>query len=439
MAAYTFSNGDQRTAIRAGLNGNAALIDTNTANVLALTPASVIVVNSASDLSGTLVSDKVYLIDGSIDMGTQTITVPSTGLQIAGYGIGVSRLLSTENSYTMFVDAASDAGTLFISELTIDVSGTSSQVFDLDNSGAGDAVEINSTNFENCTSIGTLDAFRQFLMVNVFWLSCDDGITFAGTWSGGASIRTFLVRNFDPGAAGGTVFTGSTSPALTFASRFFCDGNIDTPSGATVYDFAASMFTNDADFELITGQYTGAGTVVAVKSPVVDNTSTKSRFRDNNGLVNTYVGGRWYIAAGNTAPTTISTVDTYAKAAGTTTEQDLQWISSAGDNDLTYDSTQTAEIQVAGSVNVTAVSGGADKNITITLRHWDDSASAYVDLPNAARGISTSAGSYNNIAIIGYATMDTSDRIELWIENNTDAVNLTIEDGSLLSISERAN
>ena len=439
MAAYTFSNGDQRTAIRAGLNGNAALIDTNTANVLALTPASVIVVNSASDLSGTLVSDKVYLIDGSIDMGTQTITVPSTGLQISGYGIGVSKLLSTENSYTMFVDAASDAGTLFISELTIDVSGTSSQVFDLDNSGAGDAVEINSTNFENCTSIGTLDAFRQFLMVNVFWLSCDDGITFAGTWSGGASIRTFLVRNFDPGAAGGTVFTGSTSPALTFASRFFCDGNIDTPSGATVYDFAASMFTNDADFELITGQYTGAGTVVAVKSPVVDNTSTKSRFRDNNGLVNTYVGGRWYIAAGNTAPTTIATVDTYVKAAGTTTEQDLQWTSSAGDNDLTYDSTETAEIQVAGSVNVTAVSGGADKNITITLRHWDDSASAYVDLPNAARGVSTSAGSYNNIAIIGYATMDTSDRIELWIENNTDAVNLTVEDGSLLSISERAN
>ena len=29
MAAYTFSNGDQRTAIRAGLNGNAALIDLN--------------------------------------------------------------------------------------------------------------------------------------------------------------------------------------------------------------------------------------------------------------------------------------------------------------------------------------------------------------------------------------------------------------------------
>ena len=442
MAAYTFSNGDQRTAIRAGLNGNAALIDTNTANVLTLqglTADSIIVVKTASDLSGTLVSDKVYLVDGEIDMGTQTITVPSTGLEIMGYGIGVSKLSSTENSYTMFVDAASDAGTLFVSEITIDVSGTTSQVFDLDNSGASGAVELKAINFENCTSLGTLDAYRQFLLDNSFWLSCDEGLTFAGTWAGGASIQTLLVRDFDPGAAGGTVFTGSTSPALTFASRFICNGNINVPTGATVYDFEASMFTNDADFELLFGEYTGAGTVIAVKSPVIDNTSTKSRHRDNNGLVNTYVGGRWYIDTADAVDTVIAVVDTYVKAAGTTTEADLQWMSSAANNDLTYDSTQTAQIQISGSINVSAASGGADKNITLTLRHWDDSASAYVDLPNKARGISTSATSFHNICVIGFATVDVSDRIELWIENNTDTVNLAIDDGSLLAITERAN
>jgi hypothetical protein len=125
--------------------------------------------------------------------------------------------------------------------------------------------------------------------------------------------------------------------------------------------------------------------------------------------------------------------------AGTTTEQDLQWFSSSGDNDLTYDSTQTIEVEIAGSINVSAVSGGADKNITLTLRHWDDSASAYVDLPNKAKGVSTSAGTFHNIGVIGYAVMDQNDRIELWIENNQDTVNLTVDEGSLLSISERAN
>ena len=398
-----------------------------------------IVVKQASDLSGTLLSTKVYVIDGVIDMGTQTITVPIGGLEIKGHGVNTSKLLSTENSYTMFVDASNDAGNIFISEVTIEVSGTSSLVFDLDNSGAGGAAEINSTNFEDCTSLGTLDAYRQFLLMNSFWLGCNDGLTFAGAWAGGAFIDTLLIRDFDPLGGGNTVFTGSTSPALTFASRFYCNANINVPTGATVFDFAASMFTNDGDFELITGEYTGAGTVVAVKSPVIDNTSTKSRFRDNNGLDNTYIGGRWYIDTGNAVVTTISIVDTFVKAAGTTTEEDLQWTSSAGDNDLTFDSTQDVKVQIIGSINVTAASGGSDKNITLTIRHWDNSAGGYVDLPNKARGVSTSAATYHNVAVIGYATVSENDRIELWIENNTDTVNLTVEEGSLFSVSERAN
>ena len=181
------------------------------------------------------------------------------------------------------------------------------------------------------------------------------------------------------------------------------------------------------------------GTVIAVQSPVIDNTSTKSRFRDNNGLVNTYVGGRWYIDTGDSIDTVIASANTYVKAAGTTTEEDMQWMSSAGNNDLTYDSDQSAEMQIAGSINVSAASGGSDKNITITLRHWDASAASYVDLPNKAKGISTSAASFHNIGIIGYAVVEAGDRIELWIENNTDTVNLAVDEGSLLSVSERAN
>ena len=43
-----------------------------------------IIVKQASDLSGTLDSTKVYLIDGIIDMGAQSIEVPSGGLTIIG-------------------------------------------------------------------------------------------------------------------------------------------------------------------------------------------------------------------------------------------------------------------------------------------------------------------------------------------------------------------
>ncbi len=394
-------------------------------------PGSTIVVRVASDLSGTLVSDKVYLIDGIVDMGTQTITVPSGGLEIGGYGLNVSKLLSTENSYTMFVDAASDAGNLFLTDITIDVSGTSSQVFDLDNSGAGGAVEINVVNFFNCTSLGTLDAYRQYLQFNSFWLNCSDGLTFAGAWDGGARIDTFLVRSF---GATGTVFSGSTSPALTFGSRFFCNGNINVPSGATVYDFAASMFTNDGGFELIVGEYSGDGTVIAVKSPVVDNTSTKSRHRDNNGLANTYVGGRWSVTT--TSATSTGDVN-FHHVDGITTAADMQWMSAGTANDLTYDSTQTVSVEIKGTISAT--SGGNGQDITFKLRQYDDSATAYVDLETMPFVTTdTGTGRAQNVAILGYAELDENDRIELWVSNASSG-DVTVQLNSQLSISERAN
>lgn len=394
-------------------------------------PNATIIVRTASDLSGTLSSDKVYLIDGIIDMGTQTITVPAGGLEINGFGVNVSKLTSTENSYTMFVDAASDAGNLFISNIDIDVSGTTSKVFDLDNSGASGAVEINVVNFTNCTSLGTLDAYRQFLMLNSFWLSCADGLTFAGAWAGGAKIETFLVRNF---GSSGTVFTGSTSPALTFASRFLCNGNIDIPSGSTVYDFAASMFTNDADFELITGSYTGAGTIIAVKSPVIDNTSAKSRHRDNNGLDNTYIGGRWRLSS--TSAT--STGDTnFYKVAGTTVASDLQWMSAGTANDLTYDSTEAANVEIKGTISFT--SAGNSQDITLKLRQYDDSAAGYVDL-DTMPVVTTDSGSgkAQNVAVLGYAVLNENDRVELWVSNASSA-SITVQINSILSVTERAN
>jgi len=392
-----------------------------------------IIVRTAADLSGALSSGVVYIVDGEIDMGTQAITVPSGGLEIGGYGLNVSKLYSTENSYTMFVDAASDAGNLFLSNITIDVSGTTSQVFDLDNSGANGAVEVNVTNFENCTSLGTLDAYRQFLLFNSFWNNCDDGLTFAGTWAGGASIRTFLVRNF---GATGTVFTGSTSPALTFGSRFICDGNIDVPSGATVYGFSESNFDNDGDFELIAGEYTGAGEVVDPAQ--IDQTSVKSRFRDNNfsggsGVDNTYIGSRWKVTTETTTP---ATVGTQVKLLGTTTYSDEEWFSNTTDNAFVYDSTLQSKMIIQG---VVSIASGNNNQIVLLVRHWDDSASAYVDVWESPYLTTNGSGRGENKAVLAFVDMNENDRIELWARNDTDNDDMTMLENSELAIMERAN
>ena len=53
-------------------------------------PSSTVFVRNASQLSGTLDSTKVYLIDGVVDMGALQIIVPQSGLSIHGLGFNIS-------------------------------------------------------------------------------------------------------------------------------------------------------------------------------------------------------------------------------------------------------------------------------------------------------------------------------------------------------------
>ena len=94
---------------------------------------SVIVVKTASDLSWTLDSTKLYLIDWVIDMWTTQITIPQWGLQLWGNWFNISKLISSEDSYTMFIDDWVYSWDFLFEELSIEVTGNFSKVFDLDN------------------------------------------------------------------------------------------------------------------------------------------------------------------------------------------------------------------------------------------------------------------------------------------------------------------
>ena len=109
-----------------------------------------------------------------------------------GRGNNVSCLTTSENSFTLFVDATSDAGSLTLESLEIKVDGTSSKVFELDNSGAGGIIRIVNCNFLDCTELGDLDAFRAMLATNMVWFDCLEGFTFHGTWIGGVNIDGFV-------------------------------------------------------------------------------------------------------------------------------------------------------------------------------------------------------------------------------------------------------
>ena len=122
--------------------------------------------NVATTLGGVIDSTKEYFIDGSIDMGTIQITVPTTGLSLKGYNFEVSGLFSSEDNYTMFISESAIAigsGNLIGQDYDIKVSGLNSKVYELYDSNGFNAFEFSRINYSDCTSLGDIYDYRQGL------------------------------------------------------------------------------------------------------------------------------------------------------------------------------------------------------------------------------------------------------------------------------------
>lgn len=400
------------------------------------TPTNLKIISQKSDFPApvggliTLESDKVYHIDGTIDLGSDSLVIPTGGCSISSDNGArdVSVLTSSENNYTMFKSpSGSYSGNVVMSDITITVSGTSSKVFDLDNDGNSNALDIMAVNFVSCTSLGDLTDYRQLLLDNIGFISVSDGITFNGTWSGGIAALTSIAILFPAGA---TLFKEGTS--LVFNGSFRSDMNFLSVDATSVFcDFQPSNITNDAQFSLTNFRTTATNAL-----PNFPSSSVKARIRDCVGVRDTYVGGEWTITS--SATTSISAANTLVKLAGTTTYADMQWFSNSTDNAFVYDSDQEIEVNVKGSLGFT---GGLNDQMGLQIRQWDDSASSYKEVgPRYTATLNGGGGSrVENLAFFGVATLNENDRIEIWIENQTDTSDITGDTGGIVDISERTS
>ena len=376
---------------------------------------------------GVIDSTKVYFIDGVVDMGDTSIVAPPTGITIDGFGFGVSKLISSADNFTLFSNGGGTVnGDVFITNCEIEVTGTNSKVFDVNNSSSGfAAIELNTVNFNNCTNVGTITGYRQALIRNSGYFGCSDGITFDGTWIGGARIETFIVRGF---GSSGTMFGKGAS--LSFQNRFVSDGNLEVPSGSIGYDFEEANFASDGLFQLSDGNFTGAGTYING----ITEASTKSRFKNNNGITNTFVGAAWSITT-SAATTITGTGDANrVKLAGTTTTTNNVWFTQASNNALSYDSALPTVIDVHTGLSLIS---GNNNQIKVILRHWDDSASSYVDISSTEITTNGSGRAENVVLFSTPIAVSQNDRVEIWVQNNTSATDITGVVGGQLVIYER--
>jgi len=149
-----------------------------------------IIVNQASDLAGTLDSTKQYFINGIIDMGSQSIEVPSGGVTLTGYSFDLSRLTSSEAAYTMFTSPAGGSGNVLGMDYAIEVTGAGSQVYDLVSDTGLEAFEFTRINYNNCSSLGSIDNYRQGLEIGTGRFGGKPELTLVGVWLGGYFIDT---------------------------------------------------------------------------------------------------------------------------------------------------------------------------------------------------------------------------------------------------------
>ena len=390
---------------------------------------SVVFVRTAADLLPPLDNTKMYVLDGIIDMGSQSIEVPSGGLNLLGYSFDVSKLISSAAGYVMFTSPIGGSGNVLGREMAIEVTGSGSSVYNLVGDTGFEAIELVRVNWNDCENLGTITNYRQGLETGTGRFGGSPNLTLAGTWVGGYFIDTSIVRNLDPSMTGALY---QAAVGFTMSSRFRSNQNVDLPASVAFLDFSPAEFPNSSTVQLDGCLVSRNGVFDSEDANITPNLNPgdlPAKFLNNVGMKNTFVGGRLDITAQIT--TVISTINTFVVLAGTMSSSDLQHFDSPVNGQLRHLGNSPNEFSIRLSI---LVEGPANDLITLKVVKWDDSASSFVDVAELARTISSLQGGRDvaYMAIDINVDLDIDDYIRLEIANNSGTGNLTAEDGGWL-------
>ena len=394
---------------------------------------NLVIVKQASDLSGILDSTKDYFIDGIIDMGSQSISVPATGLNLTGYNFDISQLVSTASGYTMFVSPVGGSGNVLGKDYGIDVSGSSSQVYDLTDATGFNAFEFARINYNNCTSLGTINGYRQGLESGTGRFGGSPELTLAGTWLGGFFIDTSIVRSLDNSAY--SLFKAGAG--FSMASRFRSNQNIDLPALANFFDFADSNFINPSTVQLEGCIITRNGAFDATDANITPNLAASnlvSAWVGNNGISNTFVGGEAVITT--EIATVITTSAVFVDLAGTNTTGDLQHFDSPANGQLRHLGSSPREFSLGGQL---VIDSTANNDISLKVVIFRSATTSFEDAKTQTRVINNLVGGRDvaYFTLSDNITLDTNDYVKLQVANIGATNNITAELDSFFMVGGR--
>lgn len=393
-----------------------------------------VIVQQASDLAGSLSSTVQYLLDGIIDMGSQSIEVPQGGLNLAGYNFDISKLTSSVSGYTMFTSPAGGSGNLLGSDYAVEVTGASSQVYNLISDTGDEAIEISRVNYNNCTSLGEIDNYRQGLESGTGRFGGSPSLKLTGVWIGGYFIDTSIVRSLDAGMTGSLFEAGV---GFLMGSRFRSNQNIDLPASASFIDFAPANFVNASTVQIVNAIISRNSTFDTSDSNITPNMAASdlvSNWSNNVGIPNTFVGGN--LSVTTEIATTISATSTFVDIAGTWAADDLQHFDEPSNGQLRHLGFTPREYKLTADL---VLDSSSNNVLKINVRKWDDSSSSFINLFEQTRQVNALVGGRDVafFTIITTVTLDINDYIVLQASNETATNDITAELDSFFFIEGR--
>jgi len=394
--------------------------------------ANRLIVTKSDDLAGILDSTKEYFIDGIIDMGNQSIEIPAGGLYIKGFNFDISGLTSTEPNFTLFTSPSGGSGNLLMADCFIDISGTNSQVYDIVSETGFEAVEVGRINYNNCASLGTIDSYRQGLEEGTGRFGGSPSLTLKGSWVGGYRATTTIIRSL---SAMMTEPVFKAGAGFVMQSRFLTDINCDLPALAPLLDFAPANFPNSSTLQLVGCIVTRDGISDANDiniTPNISRTNLSSRWKSNNGLLNTFVGGA--ISVSTEANTVIAAINTPVDIAGLFAETDLQHFDSPSDGVLRHTGNTPLEFNVAFDFSL---DGTKDKVYKIHL--IVNNGITDTEVFTQSRVINNLAGGRDEGYFSGSTGvfLSSGNTVRWQVSNLSSSQNCTLETDSVSRISER--
>lgn len=391
--------------------------------------------NIQTTIGGVIDSTKEYFLDGIIDLGTTQITIPTTGITIKGYSFDVSGLTSSEDNYTMFVSetALIGSGNVLGSDYYVSVTGTNSKVYEIYDATGFNAFEFQRVNYIGCTSLGDIHDYRQGLESGTGRFGGKPSLTLHGTWVGGYFIDTSIVRSLTDGSY--YLFQEGTS--FSMSSRFRSNMNIDLPASVGFIDFTNSNFVNPSTLQFDGMIISRNGVFDSEDSnytPNIAQSDLASSWGGNNGLPNTYEGGRLYVSS--ESATVVAAGSTWYDLNATWTSNRLEHFDSPSSGQLRHLGNSPREYRCV--VNF-VMESNQNNVLGLRLRKWDDSASSFSEFTEVRRQVNNLSGS-RDVAVFNFVfnvNLDQNDYVYFQVRNNNGNNNITLELDSDWFLEER--